>query len=324
MSKMEKGLVCYFDLLGFSYLTKNITDEENYKILKNNFVLFHKIIYEIIKDPEINTSILSDCVFIYTYNTTKIDILMKYAANIMRNSLKNGILVRGGMCYGDFEVVKTTLSSTNICGEAVTKAVTYEETKGQGCRLFTDENLHCESDLCCNVNVELIKDYRNYQNYDTLDIFEWPFIHNSFCMPELVTSFNSSIPQDVLDLILDNFIIYSHLRYSESYNWNCANENGRRHIAATIEYLTTIQEKIFTLLGLEISLRQNFETYLNKTERKNEYKEAFIDCYKDFIQYLSTTQIKLLQSKNKNLGTIGYTYLNEKLQECFQKRVKTY
>ena len=312
---MKDGIVCYFDLLGFSDLSQKIEQPKYYKICKKIISDFHSILYKHTQNTNIQVSVLSDCAFIYSYNKENTDNILIAAANIMRESIKKGFLIRGGLCYDKFEQVETKFQNANILGIAVKNAVRYEETKGKGTRIFTDSNLHSKSNLCININNELISAYRNFSNYDTLDIFEWPLIYKEYCLVNCGTDINPLhhiLPQ-ICDLILDNFILLRHLIHSEDFCWNVNTEQGRIQVFSSIEYISSVQQRIFDLLGLKFSASFNIETFSKPYERKNTIRDSFIETFTKFVDFLKTSD--MLEIKRYQDNFPNNEYLDDKLND---------
>jgi len=166
------GSVCYVDLLGFSYLTKKSKEIHFRKIIDKCILNLHENIHNAIQNTKIKYSVLSDSVFLFTED--ECDALIITLPKIFRNCINSGILLRGGLSYGEYEIRKTKLTEINIYGDAVTRAVKLENS-GKGCRIFIDQDIpaQCKALPC---NPEIFMPYRNYANYSYIDIFNWPLL----------------------------------------------------------------------------------------------------------------------------------------------------
>ena len=294
-TQFHTGAVCYIDLLGFSYLTELLEDEEilndnskeksfgekqvkeltisdfrtlytfiktghldvlsvdtehsltisewAYEIVDANLKNFHGIVEKACSNfQNADYMVISDSLFIVSENAD--DVLFILAA-IFRNCIKSGILLRAGLAYGTYYIVNTHLSSFNIYGTAVTKAVKYERL-GKGCRIFTDSDFPSS----CNIfseNPELFSAYKNYQNYSTLDCFEWLMINDSYVLrqTDLKNLKTSTGFRNAFELLCDNLEVYCALRYSPKYNWNIKTQQGIEHLGVSIEYISALLDKIY-------------------------------------------------------------------------------
>lgn len=173
--KSFKGFVCYIDLLGFSSLTNENSQLSNDEI-KRKLAVFHFIIKKQIS-RKIYYSVISDSVFIYSTVSSKV--FLTSLANIFRKCLERGILLRAGLDYGDYSVLRTKLFKNNIFGKAVTNAVALEK-KGKGCRIFIDANFpSCCKDVTSSQK-NIFNQYKNYQDYSYIDVFEWAYINENY------------------------------------------------------------------------------------------------------------------------------------------------
>lgn len=238
--EMKTGAVCYIDLLGFSYLTRNVNNKKNEPIIRRYIKTFHNAVYESLRKTKIHHVILSDAIFLYT--DTEIDNLLFSLSQIFRTCIMKGVLLRGGMTYGEYDVLSTKLLGNNIFGSAVTKAVEYEKS-GKGCRIFIDSDFptHCE---LFNESSVLFTPYKNFSDYSVLDIFEWPLINKKYVFRLSDSDYKNLPNNNIRELLLANHKISDFLGWSPLFKWNDSCIEGTRQVNSTIEYITTLIDKI--------------------------------------------------------------------------------
>lgn len=255
--KFLKGFVCYIDLLGFSSLTskndKKANDEIKFKLLT-----FHSIIKKQITQ-QFFYSIISDSVFICSTGFDKI--FLCALSNIFRQCLKNGILLRAGLDFGDFYILKTKLSSHNIFGKAVSNAVSLEE-KGKGCRIFIDENFPSSCKSLTRYQDILFHQYKNYQDFSYIDVFEWPYINENYIYNATEKDFLRNPNNNLRKLLFSNSELLILLRFSKLFKKNIADKNGVQQIKSTVEYISSLSEKILKALKCNVTEEIDIE-YLN-------------------------------------------------------------
>lgn len=211
-----------------------------YEIVDTNLKKFHEIVEKSCSDfQEAEYIVISDSLFIVSKNA---DDILYILANIFRQCIKNGILLRAGLAYGIYYSVKTHISSFNIYGPAVTKAVCYEKL-GKGCRIFTDSKFSKHSEIS---NSEIISEYKNFMNYSRIDCFEWLMIKDKYAFDEHDIRLFSKSDRftAALDLLCDNIEVLYTLRWSQKYEWNLKSEAGIEQLAASLEYISALVDKI--------------------------------------------------------------------------------
>ena len=304
-----EGAVCYIDLLGFSYLTNLLENNEKYndnkkekkfgdkcvkelklsdlprlenyikfgepedlsnitiadwayEIVDTNLKKFHEIVEKSCSDfQEAEYTVISDSLFIVSKSA---DDILYILANIFRQCIKNGILLRAGLAYGIYYSVKTHISSFNIYGPAVTKAVCYEKL-GKGCRIFTDSYFSKQIKIS---NGEIISEYKNFMNYSRIDCFEWLMIKDKYAFNKHdIGAFSKSDRfTAALDLLCDNAEVFCALRYSPKYEWNLKNEAGIEQLTVSIEYISALVDKI-----LKSSEADDLEELLEEIQEGKEF-----------------------------------------------------
>jgi hypothetical protein len=246
------GTVAYIDLLGFSSLTQHIQEKKYKKIINRYINGLHKIIKNAIRNSSIKFNVISDSVFLYIEN--QCDDLLFALSRIFRDCIIAGILLRCGVSYGEYNIVKTILSDDNIFGEAVTNAVNNEK-KGKGCRIFIDTNIPNKGSAF-EFNKAVFQEYRNYVEYSYVDVFEWPLILDRYYFKPTMDYDTKSEPTvELLKLIFENYKLSIYLRFSPFFSWNVKESAGLLHIAVSIEYITTIIDKL-------LEKTKNYETEL--------------------------------------------------------------
>ncbi len=216
-----KGCVCYIDILGIAYLSTTIKQQHIEELVKK----LHNSIFLSIKSKDIDFSLLSDSVFLYSQNT---DSLLIAISNIFRKCICAGVLIRAGLTYGEYSLIKSKLSHKQIYGEAVSKAVQLE-SNGKGCRIFINSNFpHDSENSLWNHNPIIFKPYKSYIDYSIIDVFEWPLCP----IP--------SNAEELKKLIFNNYRVIVSLLYSPDFSWNTETEAGKIQLCATIDYISNI------------------------------------------------------------------------------------
>jgi hypothetical protein len=299
------GPVCYIDLLGFSYLTDR-SDDINIKAIIERYVSYlHNIIYKVIEGTNINVSVISDAVFLYTEN--KCDQLIFSLPQIFRQCITNGILLRAGLSYGEFSITTTELSANNIYGEAVTRAVKLEKS-GKGCRIFMDQNIPVQCSDIFLFNQEIFKQYRNYADYSYIDVFEWPLIYgNYYYSPSCSYNIDLEPNKDLADLIFDDYKLSIYLRFSPYFSWNMQTVEGFTHVAVSIEYITSL---------IDLMMKKTKNARISRIEQKYNIKLNAINREEVLAdEYLPVDQLMKDNNRNDEIveNMIGYgrrKYLN--------------
>ena len=295
------GAVCYIDLLGFSYLTellenkkenandsyetfdkdqeKTISTDQAYEIVNDNLRNFHNAIKDLTrKYSSSNYSIISDSLFI---TSESCDDILYLVANLFRECLKKGVLLRAGLAYGRYYTVETPIEELNFFGPAVTRAVHYEG-KGKGCRIFTDSDFSNHCNLIVTKNLKLFFSYKNLLDYSTIDCFEWPLIKDNYIL-------DSVDKKKMNDLLNDNHEIICKLLYSPNFDWNLDNNKGIEQIRASTEYLANICNRIYRILLPEKKKKayKNFDwKKMKNRKRNNETLNKMISLKKEGVQKL--------------------------------------
>jgi hypothetical protein len=233
----------------------------------------HKHIFHETNGTSVEYCVISDSVFLFIEK--EVDSLLYVTANIFRNCIASGILLRAGMAYGEYNFIKTKIETKNIYGMAVTKAVAKEQT-GKGCRIFIDEDLPKRSKL----NPKIFHQYKNYIDYSEIDIFEWPLFNKKYYV-KIPDINNKETKAELKALLLDNCKLLANLRYAPDFIWNEKSNSGRIHLVATIEYITDITNKIISKLGqfenLPLCVSPAYIQRTRKTVNKliDEYRTTF-------------------------------------------------
>lgn len=262
---MKNGAVCFIDLLGFSYLTKKPSIKDNQIIIKRYIKVLHQSIDEAIAHKGIDFVVLSDSVFLFSEN--RVDDILIALSTIFRKCLVKGVLLRAGLAYGEYDYTETQLAKKNIYGKAVTKAVEYEGN-GKGCRIFTDSEFPSNSQLF-NQYSNIFEPYKNYANYSVLDVFEWPLINNDYIFKETELDTKRMPNENIRELLIENHKLSDYLQFSPLFEWNTRTEEGCTQVFSTIEYLTTIIDKILKATDIE-EREMKQVAYLAKNQKRRD------------------------------------------------------
>jgi hypothetical protein len=274
-----KGYVCYIDLLGFSFLTTSPEIKNNQKIIHRYIKNLHKYCSQAIENTVINHCILSDSVFLFIENG--LYILLLALARIFRNCISSGVLLRAGLTYGEYNYIKTEMDSKNIFGEAVTRAVSLEKI-GKGCRIFIDDDLLKNDDLM-NYNHNIIfREYKNYIDYSTINVFEWPVCYKDYCFKDIDSNSNIEPETELKELLYNNSKIISYLKYSPLFEWNAKNTKGKPQLMATIEYITAITNTLISNFNKYEII--SYEDELENTIRKDKMVKDLLNRYKEMYR----------------------------------------
>ena len=233
------------------------------------------------------------------------DDILYILANIFRQCIKNGILLRAGLAYGIYYSVKTHISSFNIYGPAVTKAVCYEKL-GKGCRIFTDSDFSARSKIS---NAEIISEYKNFMNYSRIDCFEWLMIKDKYAFNKHdIGAFSKSDRfTAALDLLCDNAEVFCALRYSPKYEWNLKNKSGIEQLVASIEYTSALVDKILKSACPDDSKEDNhqksspsddLEQYLEEISFGKELEDAQKRSEEMLISMICSKKAELMEKFN--------------------------
>ncbi|ECG8591913.1 hypothetical protein FNI11_19585 [Salmonella enterica subsp. salamae] len=241
--KIYQGAVLYIDILGISALTKNeinITDTDfsvhNFttKSRKTEQVFcakllmkFRRILKEVL-NSDIHVAQLSDCAFIWSKKT---DVVLEAARKIMWSTIKEGILCRGGISYGEIvEPDKTNKKLGQfVCGKAVTNSAKLEHT-GKGTRIFLDDSI--PRNCSCIVQENAFCVQKNPTDCTSINEFRW------WLFPENISTLSHENISDRKRRLCSLMDLISSLRHSPLFRWNSETIFGRQQIASTIDRIS--------------------------------------------------------------------------------------
>lgn len=259
-----------------------------YDIVDANLKKFHEIVEKSCsRFQNVEYAAISDSMFIVSETSDEILFVL---ANIFRECIKSGILLRAGLSYGSYYSVKTHIAQFNVYGTAVTNAVSYEKL-GKGCRIFTDSELPKTSEAFCQKNPALFSCYKNYQNYSNLDCFEWLMIKDDYVL-DLFDTRPISLPNvkpELLNLLCDNQVVLCNLLYSLAFEWNLKTAKGFEQLVASVEYVSDLIDKIYgefhfkKISNLKLKLSDGAEL-LKQTKRSDEILSKVINLKTDEIK----------------------------------------
>lgn len=254
-----------------------------YKIVDENLKKFHQIIEkQCVLFPNSEYSVISDSLFIIAESSDDILFLL---ANIFRDCIKSGILLRAGLAYGPYYYVKTHVSGFNVYGSTVTKAVNYER-KGKGCRIFTDLNFPNSCKSFSEINSQIFYPYKNYYDYSVLDCFEWLMLKDKYVLNpsdilNLKSFRNLDNVKEAIDLLYDNIEVYCNLCFSPKYEWNTENDEGLVQLGASIEYLSSLMDRIY---GVQCEEIENGIRYGKDNERSEQSVKDIVQLKKEDLK----------------------------------------
>jgi len=256
MKTSQTNYVFFVDILGIGALTKNQINLSkvplaihgikrkniphnaiNHHLAAALLSKFREILVQLnTKHEQVKVAQLSDCAFIWSTNIKQ---LFLFACEFMHESIKNGILCRAGFASGD--VIESTEDGKNIgkfiVGSAVTSAVKLERS-GKGCRIFTEED--CAGKILSAFSRstlihKIIKEVVIPTDYSVIDEIKW-YLLSTFGenLDESVDSENS-----LRKTIYNTVSISTCLNYSPIFSWNASNAEGRIHLSASIEAITS-------------------------------------------------------------------------------------
>lgn len=276
-----KGYVCYIDILGMSYFTSNKDKYGNPYDVADFIKKFHCIICDNINGSNIKHVVLSDSVFLYIESLEN-KILEKDAgkelleyfctiAKIFRGLIKNGILIRAGCSFGEYEITKTNLNEKNIHGEAVTSAVKLEET-GKGSRIFIDKNIYEKIELINEIPY-LFKKCID-KNYEEIYWFQWLVILDDYISLNSYDLNNKHNLESIKKVLEENTEI-SNLLNSLTYNHSKSTPEGKKHIEVFQKHIEEINnyliEKIKNLKNIKYDSPTELSTNLHKYNTKSNF-----------------------------------------------------
>jgi hypothetical protein len=295
------GLVCYIDLLGVSYLTGRLEKSESEPKISWYIKKLHKYIYEAIEGTDIKYSVLSDSVFLTT--TAEFDDMFFAVSKIFRNCIYSGILLRAGLSYGEFKTIPTELNPRNLQGKAVTKACQLERM-GKGCRIFIDKSISLESNIC-KQNEHIICQDRNYIDYSSFYVFEWPYFNENYFYKQNDIRLNHPTPE-LSQLIFENYKLSVYLKYSRLFDWNTKSPEGLCQLGATVEYVTTLIDRILEKTDIKHRELSRSDTIIKGSPRNK-------DIVTEMLEQGEDKYLKNISNPKYNLPkTISHRIVNKK------------
>jgi len=290
MVRQYAGAVCYVDILGIGALTQKqvpLTEldygarglvsptRRNEQVFCAHLLTdFRKCLREVRDNfSSVNLAQLSDCAFVWSKNV--LDVL-NACRSLMWSATRNGLLCRGGLAFG--EIVEPNKIDHSIghfvLGEAATKAVGIE-TAGKGCRVFSDVDLPRHMSGMCRCRNEPFEGLKNPLNTLVTDEFRW------YLFPANIKTNDPHSPNDkdganaIMELV-------SRLRYDPRFNWNTSTEDGRLHIASSIESISSMAKGFVK----ELDYKWTSESLLaipENTPRSEAIVKRFLTRYKNEI-----------------------------------------
>ena len=289
--------VFFVDIIGMGSLTRgelDLTDihmpidetistapdsaQENHYLAAYLLTKFRKILIETKTNyPSLKLAQLSDCAFIWSKNFKE---LFLFSCQFMNNAVKNGVFCRAGIASGD--VIESPGKGEEIgkfiVGSAVTQAVKIE-TLGKGCRIFTDPE--CAHYILNEFPKSrlihfMIKEEILPTDFTLLDEIKWYLLYNYDSDIDLLFTSTKSFQ----DSIFKTLTIATYLQYSPMFAWNSANSQGRTHLAASIESITSSLDLILEENPYKLSA-YTIKDYLIKNRKNFVLKNRLLSIKKD-------------------------------------------
>lgn len=247
--KQYKGAVFFVDLLGIGALTQKkiklteidyaafglkINQQSEQFFCAKLLIKFRSVLAKIKKEnTKVNIAQLSDCAFVWSEDVASV---MDAARKIMYLAIRSGILLRGGLVYGD--IVEPNKINHGIghfiLGEASTKAVKLESA-GKGCRIFSDSEL--PSELANSFSQYLFVPMKSPLDGVIVDEFKW-------YLPEDYANLKSKSNKQKREIMHDLLELISLLKFSENFNWNASTHEGALQLSLGIESISSITKEI--------------------------------------------------------------------------------
>jgi hypothetical protein len=247
--KQYKGAVFFVDLLGIGALTQKkiklteidyvafglkIDQQSEQFFCAQLLIKFRSVLAKIKKEnTKVNIAQLSDCAFVWSEDVASV---VDAARKIMYLAIRSGILLRGGLAYGD--IVEPNKINHRIghfiLGEASTKAVKLESA-GKGCRIFSDSEL--PSELTNSFSQYLFSPLKSPLDGAIVDEFKW-------YLPEDYANLKSKSNKQKREIMHDLLELISLLKYSENFNWNASTHEGALQLSLGIESISSITKEI--------------------------------------------------------------------------------
>jgi hypothetical protein len=247
-----EGAVFFVDILGIGFLTQNQIklDEDDYRPWLDKYHLeynaqhlsaailseFREILNQLKHEfPNVKFAQLSDCAFIWSENITSVVIIV---SRLMNKCVKNGILCRGGMTFGEIIETKQNLDLGKfIVGDAVSRAVKLEGL-AKGARVLIDQELptklwHYDEKFRNKIN-PLFVPFVNQLDYITYDEFKW------YLVPVLSQSIDNLDNISDLERVAftkERLKLAVNVMCSPRFNWNSKNNAGQVQLRASVNFL---------------------------------------------------------------------------------------
>lgn len=237
MGALTRGNV---PLSGDDFISRKIADREDqneHVFSALLLIVFRKILNGIrVQHKSVKVAQLSDCAFIWSEDPKQV---LNAAIRCMWNTVRNGILCRGGISYGN--IIEPNLINNRIgkfiLGEAVTKAVDMERA-GKGCRIFSDVELPTEMSGKIHPKYDAFVGLKNPTDCSIVDEFRWYTLRNKSKQSSIDARLSD---REVAEGLME---LASRLLYSPDFGWNASSRAGEIHLASSIETITSNLEHI--------------------------------------------------------------------------------
>ncbi len=309
-----QGAVFFVDMLGIGALTQgkiilnkfdfsclainNRTQKTEHTFCAQLLINFRQILKHLkTKYPHVKFAQLSDCAFFWSKNP--ID-LTNAAREFMWRAIFKGLFCRGGIAYGDIVEPDKISSSIGhfVLGEAVTKAVKNERA-GKGCRIFSDTSLPTELGGKIESKINLFIPLKNLATCEYCDEFRW------YLFPNNLKSLNFNEGMNIQrKRALSLIKIVSRLYFSPTFRWNASSNDGKVHIAASIDTISKYISDIVDINNKEyFDYTYEAETLLLHDTLNNRSRKRYINYETNAInsinQFMNINDRKFVNFENQ-------------------------
>ncbi|WP_431049669.1 hypothetical protein [Roseateles sp. L2-2] len=279
--KCYKGAVLFIDMLGFSALTRGrvkLTSEacepwevdfakpSPHQILAARLLMkLRAVLIEAGKTfPAVKIAQLSDCAFLWSED---VGAVTDCGRLLLEESVAQGLLVRGGLAYGDIVEPDRTRKSLGafVAGDAVTRAATYE-TAGKGMRVFTD--VETAAEVMEARSGECFRELRNPLDGKSVDEWCWYLPNRKLDDERRAAVVRDSLGGAALRLAM--------LWRSPKYEWNASSDEGRAQLALAAE---AVSEALFQLAKQDNNYKFKAAQFEQQSKRSDKAVTRLTDEY---------------------------------------------
>ena len=214
--------------------------------------------------PAVQIAQLSDCAFVWSKD---IGALTDCGRWILGESIAQGLLVRGGLAYGDIVEPDKTKKSLGafVAGDAITRAATFERA-GKGMRVFTDAATAVA--VMESREGEPFRELRNPLDGRSVDEWCWYLPAG-----ELDDERTAAV---VTEALHGAALRFAMLWRSPKYEWNASSDEGRGQLALATE---AVSEALFLLAKRDANYKFKASQFEQQTKRSDKAVSKLVDQY---------------------------------------------